>query len=276
MAVTTPASASDSPPFTFTLPARLGIYCDPASESGRGRLRVFDEQCHEGRVRPSVLMLVADITAGMIGEKEDPECWHFTTDFQLRTTAAPRPDRIEVTAEVLRAGATTLTCQCRFTTPDGTEVGYAQIGFGRFPQRPDDPAKHIHDPPRPDHPDLSDIDRPIAELVGIQVVDAAAGHVEVELTPPLLNPAGIMQGAMVTLVGEVGAETLARHQLGSPHIVADMDIRYLLGGRIGPIYSTCRWVGDPSSGWIVAEIRDLGKGDRLMATMMLRVRPAHP
>ena len=177
-------------------------------------------------------------------------------------------------ADVLRAGASTLACECRFTTPDGAEVGYAQIGFGRFHQRPGDPAKHIHDPPRPDLTGLPDIAQPLAELAGIEVVDPALGHVEAELTPQLLNPAGIMQGAMVTLVGEVGAETLAESEFGSPYVVADMDIRYLLGGKIGPVYSTCRWMGDPSSGWVVAEIRDLGKGDRLMATMMLRVRPA--
>jgi len=263
-----------SEPLTFTLPAQLGIYCDPNSRLGYGQLRVFAEQCHGGQVRPSVLMLIADITAGMIGEKEDPECWHFTTDFQLRTASVPLPDHIDVTAEVLRAGATTLTCECQLTTPSGAQVGYAQIGFGRFLQRPGDPAKHIHDPPRPDLTGLPDIDRPLAELAGVQVVDASAGHVEVELTSQLLNPAGIMQGAMVTLVGEVGAETLAEHEFGSPHAVADIDIRYLLGGKIGPVYSICRWMGDPSSGWVVAEIRDLGKGDRLMATMMLRVRPA--
>ncbi len=268
--MTVPAQA----PPKFTLLAQLGIYCDPVAQPGYGKLRVFDEQCHGGQVRASVLMLIADITGGMIGEKEDPECWHFTTDFQLRTADVPLPDQIDVYAEVLRAGASTLTCECRFSTPDGTEVGYAQIGFGRHHQRPGDPAKPIHDPPRPDLMGLPDIDRPLAEVAGIEVVDASVGHVEVELTPQLLNPAGIMQGAMVTLVGEVGAETFAEHQFGSPHAVADMDIRYLLGGKIGPVYSTCRWMGDPSSGWVVAEIRDLGKGDRLMATMMMRVRPA--
>lgn len=267
-------TAPASPPFTFTLPAQLGIYCDPNAELGYGKLRVFAEQCHGGQVRPSVLMLIADIAAGMIGEKEDPQCWHFTTDFQLRTATVPLPDQIDVYAEVLRAGANTLTCQCRFNTPDGTEIGYAQIGFGRFHQRAGDPAKHIHDPPLPDLLGLPDIDQPVAELAGIHVVDAAVGHVEAELAPHLLNPAGIMQGAMVTLVGEVGAETLAEHDLGSPHAVADMDVRYLLGGKIGPVYSTCRWMGDQSSGWVVAEIKDLGKGDRLIATMMLRVRPS--
>ena len=267
-------NAPDTATSRFMLLAQLGIYCDPSSQPGYGMLRVFDEQCYGGQVRPSVLMLIADITGGMIGEKEDPECWHFTTDFQLRTAAVPLPDQIDVYAEVLRAGASTLTCECRFTTTDGAEIGYAQIGFGRHHQRPGDPAKPIHDPPRPDLMGLPDIDRPLAEVAGIEVVDAATGHVEVELTPQLLNPAGIMQGAMVTLVGEVGAETFAKHDLGTPHAVADMDIRYLLGGKIGPVYSTCRWMGDPTSGWVVADIRDLGKGDRLMATMMMRVRPA--
>ncbi len=263
-----------SEPAGFTLLAQLGIYCDPNSQPGYGKLRVFPEQCHGGQVRPSVLMLMADVVCGMIGEKEAPECWHFTTDFQLRTTSAPLPDQLDVNAAVLRTGATTLTCECSITTSDGTEVGYGQIGFGRFPQRPGDPVKHLHDPPRPDRLGLPDIDRPLAEVAGISVEDAATGHVEVELTPLLLNEAGIMQGAMVTLVGEVGAETLARHHFGVPYAVADMDVRYLLGGKIGPVYSTCRWVGDPSSGWVVAEIRDLGKGDRLIASMMMRVRHA--
>ncbi|MCY4037433.1 MAG: PaaI family thioesterase [bacterium] len=254
--------------------AQLGIDWDPSSQPGHGKLRVFDEQCRGGQVRPSVLMLLADIAGGMIGERADPECWHFTTDFQLRTAAAPLPDHIDAVAEVLRAGAGTLACECRFSTPDGAEMGYAQIGFGRYRPRPGDPAKTAYDPPRPNLTGLADIDRPLAEVVGIEVADAAAGHVEVELAPQLLNPAGMMQGAMVALVGEVGAETLASHDLGAPHAVADMDIRYLLGGKIGPVYSTCRWMGDPTSGWVVAEIRDLGKGDRLMATMMLRVRPA--
>ena len=58
----------DSNPPTFTLVAQLGIYCDPNSQPGYGQLRVFDEQCHGGQVRPSVLMLIADITSGRIGD----------------------------------------------------------------------------------------------------------------------------------------------------------------------------------------------------------------
>jgi acyl-coenzyme A thioesterase PaaI-like protein len=52
----------------------------------------------------------------------------------------------------------------------------------------------------------------LREEAGIEVIDAAEGVVQVEVTPGLRNPAGTLQGAMVALLAEAAAPPLRAQQ----------------------------------------------------------------
>jgi len=152
----------------------------------------------------------------------------------------------------------------------GQEFAYGQTGFLRVPRRHGDPEQpHLHEPVGLE--ELPRIGRSLAEEVGVHVIDAARGHVEVEMRDALRNHAGALQGALAALVGEVAAEALSDAGGGAPRVVTDLDVRYLAMGREGPIWTRAAWIGVPGSGAIKVELRDRGNGDRLVTTVLARV-----
>jgi len=92
----------------------------------------------------------------------------------------------------------------------------------------------------------------------------------------LRNPAGAMQGAMIALVGEAAAEAVLTHHGVVRPVVTDIDIRYLAMGRIGPIHSHARLLGDLPTDAIAVELYDRGRDDRIISTILLRANEAPP
>ena len=113
-----------------------------------------------------------------------------------------------------------------------------------------------------------------AEEVGFEVLDPAQGAIAVKMRDALRNPVGAMQGAIVSLVAELAAETLAEHTRAVPQIVTGLDIRYLAMGRHGPITSRAGWVGYEGSGTIEIELRDRGNEDRIVTQVLAQVENA--
>lgn len=254
-------------------PARLGVRADPLAEEPNGWLQPYPNICNHGVLHASAHVMFVDMLAGFIAERFSDSDWVFTTD--LSSWAPPRlaPPRIEGHSSLLRRGRNLVTAEVFLYEPDGTAFGYGQSSFIRVPRRHGDPPKpHLHESRMGmDRPGL---DRPLYEAVGIEIDDPAAGRVVVGLRDDLRNPAGAMQGAMVAAVGEAAAQTLAEHTRRGPHVVADLDVRYLAMGRVGPIASTATFVGDPAAGSVRIELRDTGAGDRVMAAMLARVASA--
>jgi acyl-coenzyme A thioesterase PaaI-like protein len=260
-----------------TIPARIGIN----GEWGNGtlehlRLEPYPEIVHRGVVRASVLALVADMMGGWVADQHSQHDWVFTTDLSVRAPLRRVPPIIIATGRAQRVGKGTIATEVHMHDGDGALVAYSHTGFIRIGRR-------YGDDPKPDFESASErwaarrparIDVPLDVAVGVEVVDAAEGIVEVELRDELRNPAGAMQGAMVALVGEVAAETMASHHLGVPHVVTDLDVRYLAMGRIGPVYSRAWFIGEPDHATMHVELRDRGNGDRLMTALLARTAPA--
>jgi acyl-coenzyme A thioesterase PaaI-like protein len=259
---------SDYKPGIFT---RLGIRSrrDPSHPLS---LRPFPAICAKGVVRPSVLVLAVDMMAGFHAEAGAGTDWVFTTDLSLRCPARHIPEQVVVTGRPLRVGRGTVSADVELIA-DGKPYAYGQSGFVRIPRRHGDPPQpHLHsdqeflrEPP---------IEEPLALAVGIQIIDPALGHCELALRDELLNPARVLQGAIVSLIAEVAAESLAEHTQRRPQLVTEIDIRYLAMGRVGPIASHAWWIGEPGSGAIRVELRDRGNDDRLTTAVLARCEPA--
>lgn len=229
-----------------------------------------DETCRIGSIRASVLSFLIDAVAG-ISVYDDPEFWTFTSDMSVRMLSIPAPAYVDATATVLRRGHRSSTAEVHVVEPDGGLVGYGILAFSRVPRRPGDPEKPRFDPSA--GPLLWDLARPIdvplPEAIGIQVIDACAGIVAVDIVNELRNPAGAIQGAMVAAIAEVAAEEMISCRLGSPALVCDLDIRYLAQGRLGPVRTSGHWLGNRPTDWVQVQLRDVGTG-RLLSQALAR------
>ena len=122
------------------------------------------------------------------------------------------------------------------------------------------------------------LDRPVLEALPVEVIDAAAGHVSVAVRPYLYNSFQAVQGGVIALIAEAaGAEALgAAHGLdGSSFVVTDLQIAYLALGRVGPVVTSARVLGDGPDGrtGAVVELRDAGADDRLMTVVNVSGAP---
>ncbi|HEX7096184.1 MAG TPA: hypothetical protein VF183_09890 [Acidimicrobiales bacterium] len=258
-----------------TLPARIGI-AGGLGEDGLEHVRLapYDQLLSNGVLRISVLALMADMIGGWVADRHAEHDWVFTTDLSVRAPALHVPDVIIGTASPLRLGRSAVTAAVELRDGDGNLHAYSHIGFVRV-------ARRHGDDPKPDFVMSAKqwIERPritghLDAEAGLQVVDASRGAIQVELTDELRNPAGVMQGAMVALVGEVSAEQLATHHLGAPQVVTDLDVRFLAMGRVGPVHARAEFVGDPRHRTIRVELRDQGMDDRVMTVLLARTEPA--
>jgi acyl-coenzyme A thioesterase PaaI-like protein len=245
-----------------TLPGRLGA----AARLDRGELVLEltpqEETLHHGRIRASVLALVVDVVAGVPLDRE-AEVWTLTSDMSVHMRNVPAPVRIDARGTILRQGRRSATSLVELTTETGAPIATGAIGFAKV-------ARKATDPPKPNFTleqiplaftNASTLRRPLRDEAGIQVIDAAGGVVEVELTGDLRNPAGTLQGAMVALVAEAAAEDLLATRFGGRPVVTDLDIRYLRTTRAGPVRTRSRLLDERPGGPVQVELVDVSTGE---------------
>lgn len=238
------------------------------------RLTPTPSVCRHGVVRAAAYVYLVDVVAGLEVDTERDQ-WTFTSDLSLRVPVLPVPHHVDAVSRALRSGRRSITAEVTMRGPDG-ELGYSLAGFAKVPRRPGDPPKPQVDLAHAAElfGDIPTLDEPVRDVAGVRAVDRARGEVAIELRDDLRNPAGALQGAMVALVAECAAEDLAEATTGRPHVVTDVDIRFVAQARHGPIVSRGRLVGPPDDGSVRVELFDRGQGDRLVTAVLARVRPA--
>lgn len=235
---------TDIPSEITSVVARLGVAARFDGELFM-ELSPRPETCRHGIVRLSVLAFAVDAVSG-VAVDTDPDMWTLTSDMSLRMRPVPAPALVRATNTVLRQGRRSVTCQVECRDDVGVPVATAAIGFARVARRADDPPK-----PGIGAKEFAGmfhgqwtLDRPVREAAGIEVLDAAAGRVAVEVTRTVRNPAGTLQGAMVALLAEVAIEELVGARLGSPAVVTELDLRYIAQARQGQVTTEARLLGD--------------------------------
>jgi acyl-coenzyme A thioesterase PaaI-like protein len=245
-----------------SLPGRLGV--GARFEDGHLilELRPQEEALHHGIVRASVLSFVIDVVAG-IPLDQDADVWTLTSDMSVRMRPIPAPERIDATSTILRQGRTSATCLVELSTGEGAPIATGAIGFTNIPRK-------TTDPPKPNVPlrqtplifrQSATLAGPLRKEAGIQVIDAAEGVVQVEVTPDLRNPAGTLQGAMVALLAEAAAEDLMTTRFESPFVVTHLDLRYLRKAERGPVRTRSRLLGSEPDAPIQIELVDTSTGE---------------
>jgi len=111
------------------------------------------------------------------------------------------------------------------------------------------------------HGARSSVEGSVYELMGLRIVDAEAGQIELDRTPYVANSIGTINGGAQALLVEAAAEALC------PNMVAtDMQLHYLSQVKAGPARTSGHVLRQAADhGVVMIEIHDAGNDDQLLA-----------
>ena len=258
---------TDLPSGDRSLAAQLGAKGRLVDGHFHGWVDVTPRLCSHGLVRGAVLVMLVDMAAGYEAEMHADRDWSFTADLSIRRSPVAT-SRIDGVPVVQRAGRT-ISIDMALRDANGAPTGHGVATFTRVALRPGDP-------PRPDYP---------VDSVGtmgdgdVDIEAALAGRTtregyEVDLHDTLLNPAGVLQGGVASLIAEIAAQQVVERERGTPHVVAGIDVRYVNMGRVGPIRAVVRPIGAPGGASMVVKLLDTGADDRVVTHNLIDFVPA--
>ena len=230
-------------------------------------LPVVPEICGDDRaVQTGVLGTLVDVIGGGLAASTAAPNWIATADLTLHITGRATEGRVEAHARVLRAGRTTVVIEV-----DMPDVGYATMSFSVLPRRdtnPDVDAVRAEGPSSMTRPE-SRMTQPWRDALGITVVDAAAGVVELPVLEWAKNSMGALQGGAVSAVVEVAAEAALRTRTNTPVVVDDIQLTYLSFGKVGPLRTRVDVLSDRVA---TVELVDAGAEARCMTVARCAAR----
>jgi uncharacterized protein (TIGR00369 family) len=269
------------PPYEHILrDLRFTFEHDGEGRSSRAWMPIVPEACNDaGHVRAGVLAVLVDVIGGGLAASAASPDWIATADLTLHVVRAAYPGSVvEARANVLRAGRTTVVIDVTLVDDDARNIGIATMSFSVLPRRdtnPDISAVRGAGPSTMATPDAR-LRIPIADMLQISVVDAAAGAIDVPITDWGLNSMGAMQGGVVAMVADLAAETAVRAASPEPLVVSDLQVTYLGFGRVGPVGSRAEVLGiEPGRGTVRVELVDQGAEQRLMTVVSATATRAH-
>jgi uncharacterized protein (TIGR00369 family) len=246
----------------------------------------------DGGVRSGVLATLVDVVGGAIAARVLAPDWMATADMALQLVGPVQGPWVQARGSVARRGRTTLVVEALVVCveDDGTDtvvdgqtadpVAWASMTFSVLSaQNPSSSVQSAGELPARWSFGGGGLDRPILEVLPVEVVDATAGRLSMAVRPYLHNSFRAVQGGVIALLAEAaGAEALgAAHGLdGTSFVVTDLQIAYLALGRVGPVVTSARVLGDGPDGraGAVIELRDAGAGHRLMTVVNVSGAPA--
>lgn len=232
----------------------------------------YPEICRHGQLRAAVVAAAVDLVGSFFTREATGIDVISTTDLSIRMPRPGPPAALRTRGRLLRRGRTGVTTGVELVCGDGVWA-YGETTFARQPRAPEvriTPADLALPETFAHHP----LTRPLEDEVGVEVVDAERGEVELVLRPQVLNREATLQGALVALLVERAAESIGESRLGGDWRVTELDLRYLSTAKRGPVRSRAEFIGEPGDGMLRVELRDTGREDRLTATALLRIAPA--
>jgi acyl-coenzyme A thioesterase PaaI-like protein len=227
---------TDLPATERSVPSQMGAHMRRRGAGVECWVQVSPEVSSHGFVRGCALVMMVDIGAGWAAEQCADDDWTFTVDIGVRRQPTVT-NRITGTPVVQRAGRT-ISIDLPMTDSAGTSTAAGVSTFIRLPRRP-------QDPPRPDFPEDS-MHRwvpPDAPLDVLLAPTPTAAGLSVDHRPELLNPAGILQGGVASLLAELAAQRMLEAATGENLVVTSFDVRYITMGRVGPFEAVVEPIG---------------------------------
>lgn len=246
----------------------LQLRFDHGDGASRATMPVVPGLCgDDGQLRAGALTTLVDVISGGLAAVTAQPNWIATADLTLHMTRGASTGAVEANARVLRAGRTTVVIEIDVVDGGGALVALATASFAVLPRRdinPDINRVREAGAPGTAAPD-SGLTMPYGERLGITVVDAAHGVVEVPVTDWARNSMGAFQGGAVGAVLEAAAEAALRDASGAPLVVTDIHATYLNFGKVGPLRTrSVVHTADDQRGVARVELIDTGAESRLM------------
>jgi acyl-coenzyme A thioesterase PaaI-like protein len=242
----------------------------------------------DGAVLTEVLATILDETTGFIAVFSALPDWGSTAALALRFTGASLEPcgELVVDGTVVKAGKRLVFVEADAgwvpgsSAPDrsGHSEGAGRVrvalASGEFAKvgrmdanvgmvMPDPDPDEVHSMALPD----SRLPDPYPERLGMSVVDASAGVVELPFTSYARNSSGILHGGVVGALAVTAAEAAA----GTSAL--DAQVQYLSAGRVGPFRTRAELLGDHEAGRLWrTETFDAGDDDRRMTRATVTTR----
>jgi uncharacterized protein (TIGR00369 family) len=221
----------------------------------------------DGCVRAGALATLVDVLGGGLAAGTAHPNWIATADLTLHVYRGARRGEVGATARVLRAGRTTVVIEVHLRDDTARDIGCATMSFSVLPRRDTNPDVDAVRPEGRSTMALEDsrLDVPLLDALGVTVVDAASGTLDVPIRDWALNSMGAMQGGVVATVVEAAGEHALRHASGAPLVVTDIQLTYLAFGKVGPVRTSVDVLRcDAQYGLARVEVFDAGADRRRM------------
>jgi acyl-coenzyme A thioesterase PaaI-like protein len=233
-------------------------------ESSQVSFEVTPRLCdRSGALRLGVIATAIDLCAGgLAGSKAAPD-WVATSDLSVHVVEPVREGRCAIDCRIVRRGRFLVVLEQsirRAGEPEGRHAGQATAAFSILPSRGEaqgggrDDRRGVRELSPGSRAELDLLDR-----IGARLTSEAEGCVELELSDYVRNTFGALQGGAVAVLAEAALEAAA----GVP--LADLAVRYLAQGRVGPFRTEVRRTRGSLGEWLGCVVRDLGSDGRLVA-----------
>lgn len=221
----------------------------------------------DGAPDPGPIMTAVDVLAGsLVGRVVAPD-WMATADLSLHLgSGLPVEGELVADAAVIRDGRTTVVLDARLRAgaPDGPTVGEVVLTFVRLPRREGN-LDLSHFPVERGArtgfvaagPGRSG---PFAGVLGLTVLDPAAGGCHLEVDDYVRNSFGAVNGGVVATLAQRSGQVLAAHLLAGPVRTTDVEVHYLSQGRSGPLVARAEPIRAGSAEMLArVEVHDAGR-----------------
>ena len=257
----------------------LGLALMPGDGESRVAIAIEPALCAPGGgVFLGVLATAIDMAAGSLSRRAVEPDWVATSDIaiDLATPLPPGPGWVE--CRLARRGRGLVSFDVDLSAGDrpgdgAGPCGFATAAFSVLPnpgreqggeRRDGATAVHPADGPAPARPRRR---LPLGERLGIRVLDAAAGRVELELDDYVRNTFGALQGGAVAVLAEAAILAATRSPLSG------LAVRYRSLGRRGPFRTTIETLPGKLATLVRARVRDDGAEGALVAVATGRLAP---
>ena len=255
----------DYPPAQHVL-RDLRLWSEAGAEPARAGIFVSREQFGAtGACSAGALAVLVDAVAGGAALRAAPDSWIATSDMRLHWMASAGAGELVARTQLLRSGRSSIVLEAEVHAAERL-VAHATVAFSRI-----EAEGEYQQRPRGERlgrvefgAASAGFSRPWAECMGARVLDAAAGAVELPLTPYVGNSLGGLQGGIAVALLDFAAEAAGTAELGCAAATRDLAVHFLAIGRKGPIHTRAtklRRGGDELL--LRVESRDRGADDRL-------------
>ncbi len=230
-----------------------------------------------GVLYAGVLATLVDVVGGILAVQAISPDWLSTANMSLITTGDITSGNVSGQGRVLRCGRTSVVVEVdlfnEIENPAESTIsaGLALITYSRLPgnqrelQIKSDGSRN-----QAVHFALggSPLNQPLADKVGIHILDPAGGKLGLNMTTCVRNSLNSLQGGIIAFLADLAGQLALSTTHGRDWQTRDLTIHYMTPGIKGPFETTSEILRADNHGAVMRiKVHDRGDKDRLMAVI---------